>query len=146
MKEKKDGVTDVNGVTTYSTVTGSTDGNIAGTDPYITYTYYYYKIEDYLNTNLGINTAPAGLLNVGKTYWLASRFVGDYSGRAACALICADSTGAVGNISMFYSDGQGLYADCPVRPVVSLSSNATLTKDIANSTDEVTYWNIEYEL
>ena len=143
---KEDGETDSTSVvTTYSTVTGSTNGNTAGTDPYITYTYYYYKAEDYLNTNLGVNTAPAGLINVGTTYWLASRCVNANSNYAYFFVRYLSSSGDVNRSSLFNSSGNTNGYSYAVRPVVSLGSNVTLTKDTTNSTEDTTYWNIAYK-
>lgn len=83
-----DGVTDDSKVTTYSTVTGSTDGNKAGTDPYITYTYYNYYSEKNLDTSLGINTAPKGLIRLEYEYWLASRCITGYSSYVEYSVRC----------------------------------------------------------
>lgn len=61
----KDGVTNENGVTSYSTAKGYTDGNTAGTDPYVTYTYYSYTPNRKLKSDQGVNTVPIGLINLG---------------------------------------------------------------------------------
>ena len=141
---KKDGVTDGNVVTTYSTVTGYTDGNTAGTDPYITYTCYKYNAENYLNTNLGVNTAPAGLITTGINYWLASRCVRAGTKYSNFFVRYLYSDGSLDSRELYESDdGIGEYGYA-VRPVVSLGSNVTLTIDTEKTTDEVVYWNIAY--
>lgn len=80
----KNGTT-ANGVTTYPAM-GYIDGNTSGTDPYITLTYYGYNgssdtycPDQCLNTSLGINTAPIGLISLDSKYWLASRCIGAYT-------------------------------------------------------------------
>lgn len=143
----KDGVTDENGVTTYETVTGYTnDYNSTSTDvTKITYTYYSYILEDYLNTNLGINTATLELLKAGTKYWLASRLVSMDSKSAYFHLRCIEvNNGSVSFGNLFPSGGNPLATNCAVRPVVSLESNVKFTKDTKNSTASITYWDIQF--
>ena len=143
-KGLEDEVTDgTTGITTYSTVTGSINGNKAGTDPYITYTFYYYSPESYLK-ELGINKAPPGLLKTGTTYWLASRCVYASSTDEYVCVRVVNSSGNVSSNNLFCSSGDVLSAGYAVCPVVSLGANVTLTKDTTNSTDTTTYWNIQY--
>ncbi len=139
----KDGVVNTEGVTEYKTLTGYTDDNTDNKDISVTYTNYNYKPESYLK-DLGINTAPTGLINKGTTYWLASRCVYAYSRCVVFALRCVDSGGEVLSNSLFYSTGHMGIPSYAVRPVVSLESNFSLTKDEEHSTDSVTYWNINF--
>ena len=142
---KKDGVTDVNGITTYSTVTGIADESITGIDSYMTYTYYNYRTERNLNTNLGINTAPEGLIKTGTSYWLATRCIGSSEGMINFYVRCLNLEGNTDNSGCVYrSSGRAVTKNYSVRPVVSLKSSIKLTKDLVNSTEEITYWNIEY--
>ena len=141
-----DGVENVEGVTTYNTVTGGTDGNTTGTDPYVTFTGYSYKTNEYINTNLGINTAPKGLF-LGSEYWVATRCVIASSSTYERWNYCLFKIryGELSTYRMVESKvGAGGGGTLKVRPVVSLGSNVTLTKDTTNSTDTTTYWNIEY--
>lgn len=143
----KDGVTDENGVTTYETVTGYTnDYNSTSTgETKITYTYYSYILEDYLNTSLGINTATVELLKAGTKYWLASRLVSMDSKSAYFHLRCIEvNNGSVSFGNLLPSNGNPLATSCAVRPVVSLESNVKFTKDTKNSTASITYWDIEF--
>ena len=135
-----EGVRKADGTANYTTYTGSSTAETLNA----TYTYYYYKAEDYLNTNLGVNTAPAGLINVGTTYWLASRCVSADSNYANFRVRYLDSSGYVSGINLFGSIGNTYGPSYAVRPVVSLGSNVTLTKDTTNSTEDTTYWNIAY--
>ncbi|MBO5412864.1 MAG: hypothetical protein J6A29_00905 [Clostridia bacterium] len=127
----KDGVTDEEtGVTTYSNVTGYTDGNVAGTDPYVTHTYYGYNGSSYtyypeqcLDTSLGVNTAPTGLIKLSNTYWLASRCTDAYSQNASFHVRKMKYSGDVNDYILFWSGGHEDAPSCAVRPVVSLSVN-----------------------
>ena len=145
-----DGVTDEeSGITTYSTVTGYTDDWDTATsamkkDVSVTYTYYYYNAENYLHTTLGINTAPAGLLKTGTTYWLASRCVSANSSIADFNVRCMGSDGYVCGRNLFYSAGSTNTPGCAVRPVVPLGPNVTLTKDTINTDTTKTVWNVEF--
>ncbi|MGN1302019.1 MAG: hypothetical protein ACI4U9_05840 [Clostridia bacterium] len=123
----KNGTIDASGVTTYPAM-GFTNGNTAGTDPYVTHTYYghngssytYYP-EQCLDTSLGVNTAPAGLIKLSSSYWLASRCVRAYSFGANFYVRCMNSSGYVYYGYLFGSDGNSSHLSYAVRPVVSLS-------------------------
>lgn len=77
-----DGIIDSNtGITSYSKVAGFTDDCQEKEDISATYTYYEYPINDYLNKNLGSNSAPEWLLGGDANVLLASRTVKlDYLG------------------------------------------------------------------
>lgn len=76
-----DGETDSANLTTYKTVTGSTDSNGTSIDPWVTNTYYGIAngVDSYFPDTclkeMGINTAPEGLISIGTSYWLASRCI-----------------------------------------------------------------------
>lgn len=104
------GITDAKNVTTYTEVLGSTNGSTANTDPWVTNTYYgfngssitYYP-EQCLNTNLGINTAPNGLIGTGEKYWLASRCVYPSPPFVRFCLRIVKESNNVADSSMFYN-------------------------------------------
>lgn len=104
------------GVTEYSVFTGTSTASTL----YATQTWYSYKIEDYLSTNLGINTSPAELLNVGTTgYLLASRCVGaDNNSAYFSAFICKN--GGIAAKDLFHSGNADRSLATGVRPIVSL--------------------------
>ena len=135
-----EGVRKADGTADYTTYTGSSTAETLNA----TETFYKYNAEDYLNTNLGVNTAPVGLINVGTTYWLASRCVSASSSSATFGVRNLYYDGFVNYGSVFYAGGFTSSPSYAVRPVVSLGSNVTLTKDTTNSTDTTVYWNIEY--
>ncbi|MBO5412782.1 MAG: hypothetical protein J6A29_00465 [Clostridia bacterium] len=144
----KNGTTDESGVTTYPAM-GHTDGNTAGTDPYVTYTYYGYGYngdsytyfpEQCLDTSLGVNTAKEGLINIGPTYWLASRCVDINSSMAYFLVRCMDSSGLVSASNLLSSYGSAHASSCAIRPIVSLGSKVSLEYDSAKSTSGTTYW------
>lgn len=132
----KDGVIDANGLTTYSTVIGSTNGNTAGTNPYATYTYYYYRAENYLNTNLGINKVPRGLLNVGKDYWLASRYSRGTSVYIFYGIRTIDYIGFVYGKVVFNNQGSIYSNSQSIRPVVTLDATQLLDFSTGNGSKE----------
>lgn len=147
----KDGVTDKSEVTTYPTVSGYTDDSTSSKDVYVTYTYYGYNGRKYtyypencLDTSLGINTAPAGLIKLSSSYWLASRCVGASSTYANFYVRYMNSSGYVNDHTLFFSRGSTGSPSYAVRPVVSLGSNVSLTKDTTNTTSTTTYWNVEF--
>lgn len=132
---------------------GYTDGNTAGTDPYITYTYYgygyngdsyTYYLENCLRTDLDVNNAKTGLINVGNYYWLASRCA---KADLQAAFFCVRymySDGSMAARSVFNSSSENVTPPFAVRPVVSLDSNVSLEYDSAKSTSSTTYWNVEF--
>lgn len=124
----KDGVTDKDGVTTYSTVIGYTDDydsstNSSKRDVNVTYTYYFYTPENYLNTSLGINTIPRDLIKLENTqYWLASRCIYNDSDYVGFRIRYINSNGSVNANFMVASSGSGGSPSFAIRPVVSLSA------------------------
>lgn len=138
-----DGVTNENGITSYRTVKGYTDGNTEGTDPYVTYTYYYYTLESYLKGDQGVNTVPPGLINLGENYWLASRCGYLNSGIAYFIVRVVNSGGDVYG-GLFNSNGDVYEGGYACRPVISLNSNVSLTVDESKTNGSVTYWDIEF--
>ena len=140
---KNDGVTDENGLTTYSTVTGITDGNTAGTDPYITFTYYKYNPEEFLNTELGVNTAPKKLINIEKTYWLASRCVYETSGNVYFYIRCLNANVGLSHPDLFYANGYEGHTKNTIRPVVTLDTTELLDLSIGDGSAEKP-WGMKY--
>ncbi|MBO5413831.1 MAG: hypothetical protein J6A29_06090, partial [Clostridia bacterium] len=147
----KNGTTDERKLTTYPAM-GFTDGNTAGTDPYVTHTYYGYNGSSYtyypdncLDTSLGVNTAPAGLIKLSSSYWLASRCVNVNSGIANFDVRYMYSSGNVDGSNLFNSNGFTLAGSLAVRPVVTLRSNVSLEYDSTKSTSSTTYWTAVFE-
>ena len=134
-----EGVRKADGTADYTTYTGSSTAETLNA----TYTYYNYAPENYLK-DLGINTAPAGLLNTGTTYWLASRCVIADSYDAYFGVRILNSRGNVHSHDLIDSDGFVSDPGFAVRPVVSLGLYVTLTKDTENSTEIKTVWNVEF--
>ena len=134
------GTVNSSGVTEYSTYTSSKTALTL----YSTHTYYYYQAEKYLDTSLGVNTAPTGLINIGDNFWLASRSVGAYSDLTEFSVRYVNSDGYVNSIYLFYSSDVVNYPDYAGRPVVSLTSNVSFKYDEANSTNSEVYWNVEF--
>ena len=139
----KNGTTE-NGVTTYPLM-GYTDGNTAGTDPYVTHTYYGYNGFSYtyypdncLDTSLGVNTAPAGLIKLSGTYWLASRCVDVDPANSRFGMCYLTSGGIVYGKNLFYSSGATYNDSLAVRPVVTLRSNVSL--EYEKTEGDTTYW------
>ena len=139
----KNGITE-NGVTTYP-LTGYTDDNASTEkrDIYVTYTYYSYNGSEYtyypdqcLDTTLGINTTPIGLINIGTSYWLASRCAGAYSYRVYFFVRCMWSGGSMGGPDLFNSRGDAYSPNCAVRPVVSLSAAELINFSVGDGSPE----------
>lgn len=125
-----DGVIE-NGITTYSTLTGFSDDNDVENSKDISVTYTYYYLTPDLNKNLGINTAPTGLIdNIKTQYWLASRCVYIYSTNNYMDIYF--SMRISNEISHFYlaqlfcSTGNNLSKSYAVRPVVKLDATQFL--------------------
>lgn len=141
-------VNENNGETEYTTYTGSKYDNIYIS---VTNTYYKYDSNDYLRNDLGINTAPGDLINVGYVYWLGSRYVSATrdSGYASFGLRATFKSGIVGTEELFcsyYEDEEDCFigSSWSVRPVVSLDSGFFLTPDTDNTDTENTYWDITF--
>ena len=140
------GTVNDSGVTEYFAYTGSTPASTL----YATATAYKYKPESssYLNTNLGINTAPTGLIMVGAEYWVASRFVMkgvvDSRVHTRFGLRIVYQKGYMDVSTLFDSRDLVGHPGRAVRPVVSLGSNVKMTKDTTNSDESVTYWNVGF--
>ena len=141
------GVRTTSGEADYETYNGI---NTAST-LYVTFTYYYYSINSYLNENLGKNSAPLDLLQTGTTYWLASRCCKATSGYGSYSIRSVSSDGNVMRLentsetsyeSMMDSSGAFRTNGISVRPVVTIILNKDLTLDEENSTDSIKYWNI----
>ncbi|MBO5413027.1 MAG: hypothetical protein J6A29_01755, partial [Clostridia bacterium] len=135
------GIVNASEVTEYSTYTGSTTASTS----YATYTYYAYNAENYLDTSLGINTTPAGLIKLSSSYWLASRCVGALSDFEFFAVRCLLSSYGVSYDGLFNSRGRAYTPSYAVRPIVSLGSNVSLEYDSAKSTSSKTYWTAVFE-
>lgn len=115
------GTVNTSGVTNYTKYIGLD----TATTLYATNTFYQYIPENYLNTSLGINTAPTGLININSTYWVASRCGKHDSNNAYFYIRVMLSSGSlnIGN-HLINSGGNNNGNTIYVRPVVSLSVNS----------------------
>ena len=104
----------------------------------VTNTYYKYKPE----SRVGY-TAPTGLINIGTTYWLASRCVSLEAGEIYFDVRYVYSNGNVSGINTSDFRGNTNRIDYALRPVVSLESSVQLEKDEETTTAEKTYWKIK---
>lgn len=133
----EDGITDESGITTYNTVTGYTNGNVVGTDPYVTNTDYKYNPEKYLNRNSGINILPIGLINLDKGYWLASRSNHVYSVYNYYAILFS-----LGNSIQSYPGPMSCTGEqfdnepYPVRPIVTLDATQLIDFTVGDGSEE----------
>lgn len=116
----EDGAVNTSGVTNYTKYIGLG----TATTLYATNTFYQYIPENYLNTSLGINTAPTGLININSTYWVASRCGKHDSNIAYFYIRVMLSSGSlnIGN-HLINSGGNNNGNTIYIRPVVSLSVN-----------------------
>ena len=111
------GIVNSSGVTEYFTYIGSETASTL----YSTYTFYYrYEPDGCLNTSLGINTVPRGLITLGNTFWVASRCV-LASDASFFGVRCIYPSWYMGYEYLFDSYGRAFTSGCVVRPVVSLS-------------------------
>ena len=120
------------------TNTDKTNGYRTNTTIRVTNTDYSYKPEEQTEY-----TASAGLINIGTTYWLASRCVSARSGYANFCVHCVDSRGRVSSSDLWWSENEARPSYVRLRPVVTLMSNVQLEKDEIATTAEKTYWKIK---
>ena len=105
----------------------------------VEYTYYSYKPEEQTGY-----TAPAGLINTGVEYWLASRCVEAESSCAHFNIFRLRSSGSVSTCGAYNTYGNDVSdVSTALRPVVTLTSNAKLEKDETATTADKTYWKIK---
>ncbi len=121
------------GVTEYTKYIGSSTASSLNT----THTYYYYKTEDYLNVNLGINTIPIGLFsNMGGSCWVASRSVGAYGGDTNFGICILQNDSSIGRSDVFTSTGTEYNYPFYIRPVVTLDASQLLDFSVGDGSKD----------
>ena len=139
--QTSEGIRNDDGTANYTKYIGYSSGKLSN----VTSTYYNFRLNQYLNNNLGKNTAPTDLFETGNYWWVASRYVFPYSNSSSSYVtwgirICGPNyTGD----TLFAVQSNTFEQDNRVRPVVELPENIQLEYDEYNSNNNTIYWNIK---
>lgn len=137
---ESEGVRNTDGTADFTTFKGYTKGNSL----YVTNTFYSYEPEKKLNSSLGINTAPSGLLLLEKNYWVASRCVMSNDTTAGFFIRLMGSWGSLDYKCPIYSNGEKTPSPASVRPVVTLPSDVQLSIAASDTSGSISCWDLIY--